>query len=94
VSNKVPPPRRFEYVGDGSSKFWEISVHGAEVTVRFGRIGTNGQTAMKTLGDAAAAQKHTDMLIRQKTGKGYSEVSQAWHRQFRWLTTPCRPANH
>ena len=45
--------------------------------MRFGRSGTNGQTNTKTFDDGAAAQKQMDSLIRQKTGKGYAEVSQA-----------------
>jgi DNA ligase 1 len=36
--------RRFEFVGGSSSKFWEIRVSGNQAVVRFGRIGTNGQT--------------------------------------------------
>jgi DNA ligase len=65
--------RYFEYQDDKSSKFWEIDVNGNDVTVRFGRIGANGQTQTKSFGDAAAAQKHADKLIGEKTQKGYKE---------------------
>ena len=65
--------RYFEFVEGKSSKFWEIAVDGTSVTVRFGRIGTNGQTQTKTFGDEAAATKHADKLIAEKTGKGYVE---------------------
>ena len=65
--------RYFEFVDDKSSKFWEIVVNDKELTVRFGRIGTNGQTQTKAFGDAAAAQKHADKLITEKTEKGYAE---------------------
>ena len=65
--------RYFEFVDDKSSKFWEIVVNDKEVTVSFGRNGTSGQTQTKTFGDVAAAQKHADKLIAEKTGKGYSE---------------------
>ena len=41
--------RHFELVEGNSSKFWEISTAGNDVTVRFGRIGTNGQTQTKDL---------------------------------------------
>ena len=37
--------RRFEYTDATSSKFWEITVTDATVTVCFGRIGTAGQTS-------------------------------------------------
>jgi predicted DNA-binding WGR domain protein len=56
-----------------SAKFWEISTSGSDVTVRFGRLGTEGQTKTKSLEGAAAAQRHADKLIEEKTGKGYVE---------------------
>ena len=65
--------RYFEFVAGSSSKFWEISQSGADVTVRFGKIGTNGQTQTKTLADAGAATKHAEKLVKEKTGKGYIE---------------------
>lgn len=65
--------RRFEFVGDGSEKFWEIDRDEAAVTVRFGRIGTNGQTQTKDLGNEAAATAHVDKLIAEKIKKGYVE---------------------
>jgi DNA ligase-1 len=65
--------RYFEFVDGKSSKFWEISQNGTEVTVRFGRIGTNGQTQTKTFADADAAGKHSEKLVEEKTGKGYLE---------------------
>jgi DNA ligase-1 len=65
--------RHFEFVEGTSSKFWEISVDGTDVTVRFGRIGSNGQTKTKSFSDEAAARQHADDLIEEKTGKGYME---------------------
>ena len=61
---------RFEFVGAGSSKFWEISHRGPEVIVRFGRIGTNGQTQTKELGSETAAAFHVAKLIKEKLAKG------------------------
>jgi predicted DNA-binding WGR domain protein len=66
--------RHFEYIGGDSAKFWEISPQGNDVTVRFGRIGTQGQTQTKTLADAGAAQRHVEKLIGEKTKKGYVET--------------------
>lgn len=68
--------RRFECVDGGSRKFWEVSVEGSELRVRFGRIGTAGQTKHKTFADEAAALRERDQLIREKTGKGYAEVAE------------------
>jgi DNA ligase-1 len=67
--------QRFEFVGDGSDKFWEIIVAGREVTVRFGRNGTNGQTNVKAFPDETTAAKHSESLIKSKLSKGYSRVS-------------------
>ena len=65
----------FEFVEGSSAKFWEISVSDKTVTVRYGRIGTAGQTNVKTLADAAAATKHADKLVAEKTKKGYQETA-------------------
>ena len=65
--------RYFEYVDESSSKFWEIDRDGSMVTVRFGRIGTTGQTQTKDLASDAAATAHVDKLIAEKTKKGYVE---------------------
>jgi len=66
--------RYFEFIGGNSEKFWEICINGNEVTVRFGRIGTEGQTQIKTFPDAAAANRHAEKLIASKIGKGYAET--------------------
>jgi predicted DNA-binding WGR domain protein len=72
--------RYFEFVGADSSrasgqaeKFWEISVSKSEITVRFGKIGANGQTAIKSFPDSAAASREAERLISEKLKKGYVE---------------------
>ena len=67
--------RYFEFVSDTSAKFWEITTNGTEVTVRFGRIGTEGQTQVKTLADAGEAVRHANKLAASKTAKGYCEMA-------------------
>ena len=67
-------PRRFELVDGTASKFWEVERAGSSVTVRYGRIGTDGQSKAKDLGDEAAAIRHAADLIREKVGKGYAEA--------------------
>jgi predicted DNA-binding WGR domain protein len=67
--------RRFEYSEGNSHKFWEIEVHGVEVTVRFGRIGAKGQVQVKSFTNAEEAAKHVEKMVREKSGKGYREVS-------------------
>ncbi len=67
--------RRFELVQGASSKFWEVSQNGSEFTVRFGRIGTEGQSPKpKDAGSPEKATAAIEKLIREKTGKGYAEV--------------------
>jgi DNA ligase-1 len=66
--------RYFEFEEGTSSKFWEIKISGNEVTTRYGRIGANGQTTVKTFADNAAAERFADKLIEEKTDKGYQEV--------------------
>jgi DNA ligase-1 len=65
--------RYFEFVDGTSSKFWEIAVSGSDVTTRWGKIGTDGQSKTKTFADPARAQAEADKLIEEKTGKGYVE---------------------
>lgn len=73
--------RYFEFVGNDaqrgvtSSKFWEVEVTDNELTVRFGKIGAEGQTTVKTFPSAEAANSEAEKLIAAKTKKGYSEKS-------------------
>ena len=67
--------RRFEFNDAKSSKFWEISQSGKHVTVRYGRIGTEGQTKLKVYNDAASARRNAEKLIAEKCAKGYEETT-------------------
>lgn len=67
--------RRFELVEDGSSKFWEIDQEGASFTVRYGRIGSAGQTQKKDFPGEPQARAAAAKLVAEKTGKGYVEVA-------------------
>ncbi len=69
--------RRFGYIGGGSEKFWEIDRAGGSVTVRFGRIGTAGQTQVKDLGSDQAAGAQVAKLVAEKVRKGYVEGGSA-----------------
>ena len=66
--------RYFEFRNEKSSKFWEISLRSAQHTVRFGRIGSSGQSQTKSFTDDSAAQLDAARLIQEKTRKGYYEV--------------------
>lgn len=67
--------RRFEFVGGTSAKFWEVSVADSRVTVRFGRLGTDGQSQTKSFADATKAQEYAEKLVTEKLGKGYVECA-------------------
>jgi predicted DNA-binding WGR domain protein len=67
--------RRFELVEGTAAKFWEIEHSGSDYTVRYGRIGANGQSLSKSAESDAKAEVEVAKLIREKTGKGYTEVS-------------------
>jgi len=65
--------RYFEFIGGASKKFWELSLDGEVFTVRFGRIGTLGQSQTKKFPDEAKARSEADNLIAEKLKKGYVE---------------------
>ena len=68
-----PAMRTFEFVEGPSRKFWQIGCEDTEVTIRFGRIGTQGQTQLKQFPTAARAQQEVAKLIAEKLKKGYAE---------------------
>ncbi|MFV8754877.1 WGR domain-containing protein [Nannocystaceae bacterium ST9] len=69
--------RRFEFEEGKSHKFWEIEVEGAAFTVRYGKVGTEGQVQTKSYKDEAKASAEADKKIAEKTKKGYVEVAVA-----------------
>jgi predicted DNA-binding WGR domain protein len=73
VSSDREVTRRFEFVGGNSAKFWQVTVVGTSVTVRFGRLGTEGQVQTKEFPSAEAATSHAERLIAQNLAKGYLE---------------------
>lgn len=68
--------REFTYGEGNSNKFWRIGVTEAEVVVSFGRIGTKGQTLIKTLESPERALREAEKLIAEKLRKGYQEQAE------------------
>ena len=66
--------RYFEFKDAHSSKFWEISISGATITVLYGKLGTNGQTSVKELDSPEEAQEHATKQANGKIKKGYQEI--------------------
>ncbi|ANZ39567.1 hypothetical protein BBK82_29470 [Lentzea guizhouensis] len=69
--------RRWELVSGSSAKFWEVERTELVVTVRFGRLGTAGQTQTKELASAEAAAAHVAKLVADKEKKGYRATTAA-----------------
>jgi predicted DNA-binding WGR domain protein len=63
--------KSFEFRDGKSAKFWEIEVIGEVHRVRFGKIGTAGQTKEKSFPSAEKSSKAAEALIAEKTEKGY-----------------------
>ncbi|MFN4253002.1 WGR domain-containing protein [Deinococcus sp.] len=57
-------------------KFYEVTVDGADLTVRYGRIGTDGQTQRKTFPSPEKAQAEAEKKLKEKRRKGYEEAVQ------------------
>jgi predicted DNA-binding WGR domain protein len=71
--------RRFELSDGSSNKFWEVEYVDSSdsFTVRWGRIGTNGQTQTKTSANSSKASAEYTKLVKEKVDKGYNEVDGA-----------------
>lgn len=70
----------YEYVGKSdinesgtSAKFWEITLDGKSVSVRYGKIGANGQISAKEFASEDEAKAYADKKIAEKTKEGYLE---------------------
>ncbi|MFT3713672.1 MAG: WGR domain-containing protein [Archangium sp.] len=69
--------RAFTFQEGNSSKFWEVTLAGTQLTIRFGRIGAAGQTQLKSFSSPTAASATAEALIRSKVKKGYLEGGSA-----------------
>ncbi|MEO3806046.1 WGR domain-containing protein [Nonomuraea sp. B1E8] len=65
--------RTLTFVGGGSAKLWEVRQDGAELHVRYGRLGAAGQTQVKSFGSAAVATAAADKPVAEKLRRGYTE---------------------
>jgi predicted DNA-binding WGR domain protein len=71
--------------GGGSHKFYEVVVSGAELSIRYGRIGDAGQTQNKTFPSPDKAQAEAQKKVNEKLKKGYEPAVQGV-RQKRSVT--------
>lgn len=63
-----------ELSAEREHKFYEVTVEGAELTIRYGRIGTEGQTQRKSFADSAGAQAEAEKKLVEKRKKGYGDA--------------------
>lgn len=77
IAGDPTAPRRFELVEGTSAKFWEVTPLESGFRVRFGKVGTAGQSQEKSFPDPEAAAKALGKLVVEKVRKGYVEVSPA-----------------
>ncbi|EEW6052711.1 WGR and DUF4132 domain-containing protein [Escherichia coli] len=65
--------KTYIYQDEKSHKFWAVEQQRNELHITWGKVGTNGQSQVKSFADAAAAEKAELKLIAEKTKKGYVE---------------------
>lgn len=68
--------RVFVFQDFKSQKFWSIDSEGNNVTVNYGKLGTDGQIQVKTYASHEEAEKQVNKLIAEKTKKGYVETQE------------------
>ncbi|MEU3017000.1 WGR domain-containing protein [Nocardiopsis sp. NPDC007018] len=71
--------------GAGAHKFYEVTLDGTDVTIRYGRIGETGQTRTASHSTLAKARATAARKIAEKRRKGY-ETAVAGVRQRRSVT--------
>ena len=69
--------RHFIFQDEKSHKFWAVEQQDNELHINWGKVGTNGQSQVKSFADAAAAEKAELKLIAEKTKKDYVEDGSA-----------------
>ncbi|MBB1261550.1 WGR domain-containing protein [Streptomyces alkaliterrae] len=62
--------------GGGAHKFYEVTVAGTVVTIRYGRIGAAGQTSTSTFPTAEKARAAAAKKVGEKVRKGYAPAVQ------------------
>jgi predicted DNA-binding WGR domain protein len=67
--------RIFHCTEGGAHKFWRVRVEGSTQEVRFGRIGTSGQSLSKSFASPEESRAATDALIARKLARGYIEAT-------------------
>ncbi|STL52607.1 regulator [Escherichia coli] len=62
--------KTYIYQDEKSHKFWAVEQQDNELHITWGKVGTNGQSQVKSFADAATAEKAELKLIAEKVKKG------------------------
>lgn len=68
----APETTYLEFSDDKSHKFYEVTLDGVEVTIRYGRIGDGGNTSTKVYATEEQAKTEATKAITGKVKKGYA----------------------
>ncbi len=74
---------RFELIGGGSSKFWEITLNDTVVLARWGRIGSAGQQKEKPFDSKDEARKAYDKLAPSTSSRSRHSID----APIPWMTS-------
>jgi len=69
--SRYATPVRLEYIAGTSEKFWEAWIEGTTTHVRYGKIGTKGQTTINEFDTLDKAEAAVDRKHKEKLRKGY-----------------------
>ncbi len=70
--------RCFILQGGGHNKFWTVEVVDCHYLATFGRIGTQGQTQVKSYANQGLAVAMANKMMKEKLGKGYVETGNSY----------------
>lgn len=79
---------RYELSDGTSHKFWTVERDGTTLRVRYGRIGTEGQSLEKSFATTDLAKKEEARLVAEKVRKGYKASKPAYARSAK---APAKP---
>jgi predicted DNA-binding WGR domain protein len=61
---------------DASNKFWSYEPQGNNVLVKWGRVGTTGQSKLHTFGSTHERDRYINNIVSEKEDKGYKVVTE------------------
>lgn len=82
---------RYEYKNENSNKFWGVHLKGNILKIRFGKIGTSGQTYTKKYSSPSKAQIEYHKLVCEKLAKGYKPTQETAETFFQDVAPTANP---